>query len=132
MKRLIVFLFAVGLLLAACAPSTPNLVLDSQTYDLGVVINGDVLSFEIPLVNEGSGKLVIMNVSTSCGCTSGRVEPAELDPDEEGLLIVEFDSGAHGPDANGPVTRQVFIASNDPDKPELTFEFTADVLPLER
>lgn len=132
MKRLIMFIPAVGLLLAACTPSTPNLVLDSQTYDLGAVTNGDVLSFEIPLVNEGSGKLVIMNVSTSCGCTSGSVEPAELDPDEEGVLIVEFDSGAHGPDANGPVTRQVFIASNDPDQPELTFEFTADVLPLEQ
>jgi hypothetical protein len=129
MKRLILFIAAIGLFLAACTPSTPNLVLDTQTYDLGTVTNGDVLSFEIPLVNEGSGKLVIMNVSTSCGCTSGRVEPAELDPDEEGVLIVEFDSGAHGPDANGSEMRQVYITSNDPDESEVTFEFTVEVLP---
>ncbi len=129
MKRLLFFLPAIALFLAACSTGAPDLVLDAQEIDIGEVTNGEIRTIEVPLVNRGDEVLEILNVSTSCGCTSASVEPTKLGPMEEGVLVIQYDSGAHGPDANGPVTRQIFIASNDPQKPEVTFEFTANVIP---
>jgi hypothetical protein len=103
--------------------------LEEEQLDLGRVQNGEVREFEVVVANRGSNDLVIEAVSTSCGCTAARVSPTTLLPGEQGLLKVTFDSGAHGPDERGSVLRQVFIASNDPDQPEVEFRFTADILP---
>jgi hypothetical protein len=44
-----------------------------------------------------------------------------------GVLHIEFDSGFHGPDLTGPLIRQVFINSNDPQLPELQVELSVRV-----
>jgi hypothetical protein len=50
---------------------------------------------------------------------------------ESATLHIEFDSGAHGPDLTGQIMRQVILISNDPEKPEATVEFVANILPPE-
>lgn len=122
-------LAAVSALLAGCASGEPDILLEQEQLDLGPVQNGDVRSFEVGVVNQGSRDLVIEAVSTSCGCTSARVIPTTLGPGESGSLQVTFDSGAHGPEELGPVLKQVFIASNDPDSPEVEFRLSAEILP---
>ena len=122
-------LVGLSTLLAACSSGEPDILLEEEQLDLGPVQNGEVRSFEVGVVNQGSRDLVIEAVSTSCGCTSARVIPTTLGPGESGSLQVTFDSGAHGPEELGPVLKQVFIASNDPDQPELEFRLTADILP---
>ena len=131
MKGSILVLGAIALLLAACSSGTAELVLDQTTLDLGQVINGEVRTIEIPLRNTGSSDLVIQSVTTSCGCTSAEVSPLLIPPGESGVLLVQFDSGAHGPEANGPVMRQVFITSNDNEESEMEFRFTAVVVAQE-
>jgi hypothetical protein len=116
-------------LLAACGAGEPDIRLDQPEVDLGDVVNGEVRSLEVAVINQGTGELVIEAVSTSCGCTSAQVDPPTIKPGERGQLQVTFDSGAHGPEELGPVLRQVFIASNDPDQPEVEFRLTADILP---
>ncbi len=128
MKKILLALGLLGSLLAACSGGSPNLTLDQQTIDLGQVVNGEVRTMQIPLRNIGTSDLVIEAVTTSCGCTSAEVSPTTIPPGESGMLIVNFDSGAHGPEANGPVMRQVFIVSNDSDEAEIEFRFTADVV----
>jgi hypothetical protein len=123
-------LFA-ALLLASCAGGAPDIVLDETEVDLGEVINGEVVTLEVTVRNSGSEALVIEAVTTSCGCTSAEVQPASIAPGSEGLLLIRYDSGAHGPEANGPVMRQIFIASNDPDLPEAEFRIFVDVIPPE-
>ena len=125
----LVLLAAVTALLAGCAGGEPDILLEEEQLDLGPVQNGEVRSFEVGVVNQGSRDLVIEAVSTSCGCTSAQVVPMTLGPGKSGVLQVTFDAGAHGPEEHGPVMRQVFIASNDPDQPELEFRLTADILP---
>lgn len=122
-------LAASAALLTACAGGAPDILLEEEQLDLGPMQNGDVRSFEVEVANQGSANLVIEAVSTSCGCTAARVDPTTLAPGERGLLQVTFDSGAHGPEELGPVLRQVFIASNDPDSPEVEFRFRAEILP---
>jgi len=127
MKRR-VSLIVTGMLLASCARGAPDLVLDQKEIDLGPVINGELRTIEIPLHNIGEKDLVIEAVTTSCGCTTATVTPTTITPGESALLVVQFDSGAHGPEENGPVVRQVFIASNDGDEPEIEFRFIADII----
>ena len=47
---------------------------------------------------------------------------------DSGLLHFEFDSWAHGPQANGEISRQVFIVSNNPTQPEIVVEIIANAL----
>jgi hypothetical protein len=119
----------ISLSLAACGGGQPEIALPESEVDIGSVVNGEIRNFESVVQNAGEGDLIIETVSTSCGCTTAEVTPATIPSGEQGTLTVRFDSGAHGPEETGSVTRQVFIRSNDPDQSEITFSFTADILP---
>jgi hypothetical protein len=132
MRQGIAFVFALTfavLLITACSGGSPEIILSEVEIDLGDIVNGEIRSLDIPIRNQGTVDLVIEAVSTSCGCTSAEVQPTTIGPGEEGMLSIQYDSGAHGPDANGPVIRQVFIASNDPNQPEAELRIIAEVLP---
>jgi len=118
--------FAV--LLAACGGGAPDIELSQSETDLGEITIGEIRTVDIPVQNLGSGDLIIEAVSTSCGCTTASIEPEVIPPGGTGTLTVRYDSGLHGPDEVGPVMRQVFIASNDPSKPEVEFRFTAELI----
>ncbi len=128
-------LTTIGLLLAvplaACGEGAPDIDLSQSQTDLGVVTNGEIRAVEISVQNLGSGDLIIEAVTTSCGCTSADITPQVIPPGGTGTLAIRYDSGAHGPDEVGPVMRQVFIASNDPDEPEIEFRFTAEIVPAQ-
>jgi hypothetical protein len=133
LKRLIIFLGLVaGLALAGCSGSAPEIALGHSEQDLGEVQNGEIRSLEVDVLNSGSSDLVINAVSTSCGCTTAKIEPMEILPGEKGLLTIEYDSGAHGPEFSGQVIRQIFVASNDPEQPEVEFRITAEVVLLDQ
>ncbi len=129
MRRVFLLGLLLPLLAAACGRGTPDIQLATPSSHLGEIPFGEVVTFEVPLKNSGTAELIIEAVSTSCGCTTAEVQPEVLAPGAEARLTVTFDSGAHGPDATGEVTRQVFIRSNDPDEPEIEFRFTAVILP---
>ena len=122
-------LILVSLWLVSCGRQEPQLALAVTRIDVGDVVNGEIVGRDVVVRNEGAGPLVVANVSTSCGCTTATLEPMTLDPGASGVLHIEFDSGAHGPDLTGPLMRQVFIASNDPQQPEAQLELVANILP---
>jgi len=124
-KTLLVGSLLALLLLAACARGQPDIAVDVTRHDFGSIPQGQVATAEITVRNTGQGALKIEAVSTSCGCTSARVEPTTIPPGGEGRLLIRYDSGLH-PDS-GPVRRHIYIASNDPDEPEVEVIITADV-----
>lgn len=125
----IVPLVAALLLLAACSGAGPaDIELAQTSVDLGVVTNGEVREMSTAVFNRGSAPLLIEAVTTSCGCTSAAVEPTIVPAGGSGTLVVTYDSGAHGPEVTGPVLRQVFISSNDPDDREIVFELRAEIV----
>lgn len=126
--RLAVVALLAVLLIGGCSGATPEIVLGEQSADLGQVANGQVRTIEVSVGNAGRSDLVIEAVSTSCGCTTATIDPMTIEPGQAGKLTIKYDSGAHGPEFTGPVMRQVFIDSNDPDRPEVEFDFTADVV----
>lgn len=105
--------------------------MDRTELSLGKVINGEIRTFEVSIQNQGTAELEIEEVTTSCGCTQAEILPTIIAPNETGILRVRYDSGAHGPELSGTVLRQIFIASNDPDEPEVEFRFSAEILPPE-
>jgi hypothetical protein len=117
----------IGLLLVACNSGQPNITVEATSLDLGNVINGDIVSRDLTLGNDGEADLVIDSIVTSCGCTQATVEPMTIAADQSAILHIEFDSGFHGPDLTGPLIRQVFINSNDPQQPELRVELSVNV-----
>jgi hypothetical protein len=126
---LLFFFWLTGLLLAACGSKQPQIVVEAIDADWGHVVNGNILSRDLTVGNEGQADLVIDSVTTSCSCTQATVTPMTLAPGESGVLHIEFDSGAHGPDLTGELIRQVFVTSNDPEQPETQIEFTVFVDP---
>lgn len=128
-RNFLLLVTASGLVLAACSTSQPEISVDESSFTFGDVVNGQVVSKELTVRNNGSSPLVIEAVTTSCGCTTAVLDSMDISPGESAILRIEFDSGAHGPDSNGEVIRQIFIASNDPQQIELLIEFHANVLP---
>jgi hypothetical protein len=129
MRRLILFaLLLTGLTLLACRSNEPQIWLEVNEIDLGDVANGDVISREIAVRNAGDAALVVDSVITSCGCTQASMNAMSIEPGDSTILHIEFDSGAHGPDLNGLLVRQIFINSNDPRQPEALIEVSANVL----
>ncbi|GAB4262678.1 MAG: hypothetical protein Kow0080_00240 [Candidatus Promineifilaceae bacterium] len=130
-KRIITFLLltTVGFLLAACGGKQPQINIELVETNWGHVVNGNILSRDVIVHNDGAAPLVVESVSTSCSCTSAELTPMTIEPGGAGTLHIEFDSGAHGPDLTGELVRQVFVTSNDPEQPEVTIEFSVVVDP---
>ncbi len=136
MRRIILLLLTllfVSGMLAACSTAEPRITVDAVQLDFGDVPNGQIAARDLVVRNEGDSLLVVDKITTSCGCTTARLEPMRLAPGEQGRLAIAYDSGAHGPDLRGVQTRQVFLTSNDPAQPELVVELTVNVTtPVER
>jgi hypothetical protein len=131
MRKIVISLILLSsLLLAACSSTQPQIVLETESFDFGDVVNGDVVSKTLLVRNEGNASLVIDEVSTSCGCTTASLEPMTIPAGGTATLQIEFDSGAHGSDLTGSVVRQIFLTSNDPQQSEIVVEFSANVLEM--
>lgn len=126
---LLLLFFAVAGALVACGGGAPAIVLETESLDLGDVPNGTIATRDVAVRNDGDAMLVVDTISTSCGCTSATLEPMQIAAGETGTLHIEYDAGAHGPDLTGPLVRQVFVNSNDPDQPEVVVELAVNVTP---
>lgn len=127
-KSILLFLLAISLLLVACYGRQPQIAVETEQILLGDVVNGEVVVREVTIWNEGKATLVVEALSTSCGCTQASLDPMTIPPGGSAQLKVEFDSAAHGEELTGRLMRQIFIASNDPQQPELVLELVANIL----
>ena len=128
MRRLVLLaILVVGFLLVACDSGQPTIAVEANSLDLGNVVNGEIVGRDLVLRNDGDADLVIDSIITSCTCTQATVEPMIVPAGQTGVLHIEFDSGFHGPDLTGPLIRQVFIKSNDLQRPELRVELSVNV-----
>lgn len=117
------------IILAACAGGKPRLAVEVESFDFGEVVNGDVVTRDLEVRNEGTAPLVVEAVTTSCGCTRATLDTMTIPAGGRATLHIEYDSGAHGPEETGKITRQIFIATNDPQRPEVVVTFESTVLP---
>ena len=130
-KYLILLIMILAGVLTACSTGSPEINLEISQFDFGDVVNGVIATKDMIVNNNGQTELIVETVTTTCGCTTASLDPMTIPAGGKADLHIEFDSGAHGPDLTGQIMRQVILISNDPELPEATVEFVANILPVE-
>jgi hypothetical protein len=110
----------------ATAPQ-PNLDAPLARWDWGTIPARPPVSQNFPIQNLGDQPLVITKIVTSCGCTIAHLSSSFIPPGQRADLLVTFDPAFHL--TTGPVSRVVWLETNDPDTPLLELRLEANVLP---
>lgn len=123
-------------------PASPKAALSTKSIDWGKIKVSDTKISEVTLKNEGQNPLVLTKLSTSCGCTAVKVtadsvttkeysmhqslkDNISIKPGETATLKVIYRPFTMP--VEGPVTRQVFIGTNDPSNENLEINASAVV-----
>src|SRR6266498_2332014 len=96
------------------AVSGASISFNEDKHDFGDVVAGPVLEHFFEFTNVGEDKLIISNVTTSCGCTSAVLgEKKEYEPGESGKVKVTFNTQGR----TGKIEKQITVTSNDAKNP---------------
>lgn len=70
---------------------------EGNMHDFGTLTPGDIVKHRFEYVNMGKDPLVIVNISTSCGCTIPEWTKEPVKAGEKGVITIQFTSeGQHG------------------------------------
>ncbi len=140
---------AVILTKTEATAGAPKMATDSTNYNFGKVSMVDgLVKHNFIIRNDGDGDLRLSNIKTSCMCTTavlivdgqrsqsfGMHDASvswskKIKPGQSAELEITFDPNAHGPDATGPITREITMYSNDGGRPDVRTKFviSADVI----
>lgn len=119
----------------------------SKEYDAGSVpIEGGLVTHTFEIKNIGEGSVEINKIWTSCMCTTAKLRVGgdtspefgmhtnslfwskEIPPGETGYVDVVFDPAFHGPTGTGPITRAIYVSTNNPDNENIEFLLSANVV----
>ena len=96
-------------------------------WDWGTIPTKPLVRQTFPIQNTGDESLIVYSVVTSCGCTTAYLSSAVIPPGQRADLTATFDPNYH--DTTGPVTRLVWLKTNDPDMPLVELRMDAVVAP---
>jgi hypothetical protein len=129
----------------ALPADTARLDASSKSFDFGKVPRGaGEINREFILRNVGNKDLIIKDLRTSCACAkvslrtasgnspdfdlkgSGPEWKGTIKPGETAILEIVLDL-AEFPDSQGPVAREAFFTSNDPDQSLSIFRLSLEI-----
>ena len=96
-------------------------------WDWGTIPRTPPVTQTFPIQNTGDKPLLIASVVTSCGCTTADLTSSVIPPGQRADLVMTFDPDFH--ETSGPVTRLVWLETNDPEMPLVELRADANVLP---
>ena len=70
----------------------PIIKFKEKEHDFGKIIQGEVVTYGFKFTNTGKKDLLIYKVRTSCGCTVSDYPKKPINPGEEGIINVTFNS----------------------------------------
>lgn len=105
----------------------PNVDLPLMQWDWGTIPAIPAVSQTFPIQNTGDEPLIITSVVSSCGCTIASLSSSVIPPGQRADLKVVFDPNFH--ETVGPVTRLIWLQTNDPDQPLIEIRLDANVTP---
>jgi len=121
--------------------SSASLVANSAFYDFGEIdIFGGKVSTEYTVTNTGSEPLTLTSARTSCMCTEGFIDDQQfgmhkdlsqkitLQPGASKQVKAVYDPMAHGPDATGPIDREVILRTDSASTKEVKLRFRGNVV----
>ena len=101
----------------------PKMVLKQTTYNFGTVKSGSVITYQFEFKNEGKRPLEILQVKSSCGCTTTKLEPTTYKKNKSGVIEVQFDTAGR----KGKQHKTITIITNDPNNSQITLSVTGDL-----
>lgn len=90
------------------AKAIPEFTFESDNHEFGEINQGDKVTFAFKFRNTGKAPLVISSASASCGCTVPEFTKTPVEPGEEGVINVTFDSTGK----SGMVSKTVTLIAN--------------------
>jgi hypothetical protein len=115
------------------APAGPKLVLDQSQYDFGKMETNGAGWHEFVLANRGDRPLVLSRGKSSCGCCTcvcdARLpEQGRIGPGESGKVTLQWSIKQY----TGNFRQSENLATNDPQRPEVTLEVSGRITPTVR
>ena len=117
-----------------------EIVVDRDSHDFGEIdIFAGTVQSDFTLTNTGTEDVTVSKATTSCGCTEGSIAGESFGMHEGlaqsiiipagGTEIVTaiYDPLAHGPNATGEITRQLFLTTNSETTSEIELRVSANV-----
>ena len=114
MKKAFLSILLMTCLMPLCLAQEGALKFESDTHDFGDIDQGNKVTTNFKFKNTGSDAIEIVNVSTSCGCTSATPEKKVYQSGESGEIPVTFNSTRF----SGKITKRVTITTNDAANPK--------------
>ncbi len=117
---LLLFITSISLALTG----GPKISAPEASFDFGEIVEGELVTHNFVITNEGDENLIISKVRASCGCTAAKPEKNELAPGESTSINVQFNSTHR----SGLQKKHVYVFSNDPVNQQFRFTFTTKIL----
>lgn len=108
---------------ADTAQGSAKIKFDSTIHDFGRVPENQIVQADFTFTNTGSAVLEVTDVKPSCGCTTLTNWDRRVEPGKTGVIPIRFNSANY----NGPVTRFITVACNDPSATNLSLQIKATV-----
>jgi hypothetical protein len=103
---------------------TPKIVVEKTVYDYGDIDPGSTNKGEFTFSNQGQGELIIDKIQSTCGCTVPELKKKTYLQGESGTIDVTFRPGQR----SGPITKHLYIQSNDKENPRAELTIKANVV----
>jgi len=105
-------------------PPHPTIELMENSWDFGLVTQGERPTYTLPVENTGERELVISNVRTSSHCTAELLTASSISPGKMGEIRVSYEATGQ----KGLVRERLYIDSNDPFSKTMVFPITGYVI----
>lgn len=106
------------------APPQPTLELMENSWDLGLIIQGERPTYILSVKNTGEQELVLGKVRTSPRCTAKLLSPKNIAPGKMGKISISYDSAGR----KGLAREYLYIDSNDPSEETIVFRITGYII----
>ena len=115
------------------APAGPKLVVEQSQYDFGKIETNTTGRHEFVLANRGDRPLVLSRSKNSCGCCTcvcdARLpDQGQIPPGKSAKVTLEWSIKQY----LGNFRQSENLATNDPDRPEVTLEVSGRITPAVR
>ena len=106
------------------APPQPIIELLEDSWDFGLIIQGEKPTYTVSVQNTGEQDLLLSEISTSPHCTAELLSTNSVSPGKMGKIRISCDSTGH----KGLMKEYLFIDTNDSFEETIVFPITGYVI----